>query len=131
MAEHKVDSASPAQLGADQHRFVPAGARFCLGGERLEDDMQRLLGHARMAIRFFVGCKDAPTEGAVQSEKLKLRTVWVSKTSSALWVSSAWQFPVSLQQEDGDVLVDCTQIRLAAQLRHRFQQSQHRDRGLV
>ena len=45
MAEHKVDSTSPAQLGADQHRFVPAGARLCLGGERLEDDMQRLLGH--------------------------------------------------------------------------------------
>ena len=45
MAEHKVDSASPAQLGADQHRFVPAGARLCLGRERLEDDMQRLLDY--------------------------------------------------------------------------------------
>jgi hypothetical protein len=26
-----------------------------------------------MAIRFFVGCKGAPTEGAVQSKKLKFR----------------------------------------------------------
>jgi hypothetical protein len=28
-----------------------------------------------MAIRFFVGCKDAPTEGAVQSKKLEFRNL--------------------------------------------------------